>query len=248
MVKFAQFLSILLIKFVITISPIEPTPATVISETCKANCSSPYGSVIGRYNNVTAFSNCNDNCINWDDSGVSWTRNLTGLARDVFVGIRWQCVEYARRYLIINYNSAFTSIDSAFQIFNLTEVNDLTTNEGTFEFRTFPNGDSTPPEIGDLIISPEKPGYPVGHVAVVSEVDLKAGYVALAEQNFFNKQWENSGAYSRRIMLHNCEGRYVLTETPWNLIKSKSGKNDKICIEDLKDVLGWKRVILVKEK
>jgi hypothetical protein len=238
------YISILLLTFIQSISPIEPESALVIPDICSKNCNSQYGSVIGKANNVTAYSNCNENCINWDDSGVNWTKNLTGLARDVFVGIRWQCVEYARRYFIINFNVAFTSVDYAYQIFNLTEVNDLTTIDKFKEFKSFPNENVSPPHVGDLIIYPKTEQNPVGHVAVISEVDLKAGFVGLAEQNYFNKIWDNFTLYARRIKLINCKGKWVLTNSPWRVVNIQKVFSLNECCNNTEEIIGWKRVLM----
>jgi glutathionylspermidine amidase/synthetase len=236
-------LMLLAIYKVLAIDPINPAPAEKIPENCKAKCASTYGLEIGIFGGVRAYSNCCEFCANFDDSGIQWPKNLTGFARDVYVGIRWQCVEYARRYLVINKNVSFESIDNAYQIFNLTTVNDLTTTDGTKPFLSFENGNVNPPEVGDLIIYPQLKSVPTGHVAVVSKVDLKQGYVAIAEQNYYNKVWESQTLYSRRVKLIKCDGKYVLTEIPFGIVNFKTIFSfQKCCHDDIHNVVGWKRV------
>ncbi|WP_040839608.1 hypothetical protein [Thiothrix nivea] len=54
--------------------------------------------------------------------------------------------------------------------------------------------------------------YRFGHVAVVVNVDLDKGEVALAEENYNNKPWPASTDYSRKIQIFNISGRYRLLD------------------------------------
>ena len=164
---------------------------------------------------------------------------------DVYVGVRWQCVEYARRYLIIIQDVSFQSIDSAFEIFNLTSVKDLTQNDGNFSFSSYENGNANPPMTGDLIIFPKAKDAPFGHVAVVANVNLLEGYVELAEQNYFNELWENPKAYARRVIIKSCENKYVLINSAWRSSES-TNSNSNSCL-DKQTVIGWKRVIKIRK-
>ena len=231
------FIIVLLIKLSLSITIIQPESASIIPLNCMINCSSEYGQEIGSFNNITAFSNCNNDCNNFEDQGVFWTKEETSLARDVYVGVRWQCVEYARRYLIITKNVTFASIESAFQIFNLTTVGDLNKKEGNLTFMSFENENTNPPIIGDLIIYRQTNSSPYGHVAVVANVNLQEGSVDVAEQNWDNIKWRNPIAYSRRIKLRNCNGNYILIDSSYSTLQNLTtcGKSD--------DIIGWKRVI-----
>ena len=65
-----------------------------------------FGDKIGTFNGVDAYSNQRDQ-INSLDSNY-YNR--------IYTGQKWQCVEFARRYLIINEGITFSDVDSAFEI------------------------------------------------------------------------------------------------------------------------------------
>jgi len=227
--------SILLIDVLTSFSSFVPTPAEKIPTECSTRCLTPYGSVLGTFDGVPGYSNCNDECINFDDIGVTLAKNETGFIDDVYAGVRWQCVEYARRYLITRRHVTFESIDAAYQIFNLSCLTDLTNARTFARFLGFKNGATqTPPSIGDLVIFLKTNEAPYGHVAVVAGVNLKKGYVEIAEQNI-NEPWENPSLYSRRISIFAKKGMYYVQETLWN------GKNI-FSREKANEVIGWKRV------
>ena len=119
---------------------------------------------IGTFNGVPAYSN---------------RKNRTKKSRDSYLntGIKWQCVEYARRYLQTTRGITFANVKGAFEI------------PGA-KFTTF-DGDSVKKtndlKIGSLVIWPKKykNNAPYGHVAVVSKIKPNGIYVA--EQNYDNK-------------------------------------------------------------
>jgi len=221
-----------------------PEAAINISQKCRDNCNSHYGSVIGINNRVKAYSNCDsEDCINYEDPGVIFKKEDSNLVRDVYVGMRWQCVEYARRWLIVNKNVLFGEIDSAFEIFDLNHVEDLTSLGRKFDFISYSNSNTTPPKFGDLLIYPKAEDAPYGHVAVVTNVNLELGYVEIAEQNYYNKLWEEPESYARRVvLLKSPENKYVVTEILW---RSESRYDDfnQLCIIESNSVIGFKRIL-----
>jgi len=57
---------------------------------CSTQCVTPYGDVLGRSpGDVPAYSNCSSQCISQDANQINGT----------YMGMEWQCVEYARRWL-----------------------------------------------------------------------------------------------------------------------------------------------------
>jgi len=214
-----------------------PTPAQYIPKECSRKCLTPYGAVLGTFDGVPGYSNCNDNCINFDDDGVVFTKNDTGFIEDVYVGVRWQCVEYARRYLITKRHVSFESIDAAYQIFTLSCLQDLTQPNSFARFLGFANGARVAPQIGDLLIFAKTNEAPYGHVSVVAGIDLKKGYVEMAEQNI-NTKWEKRNLYSRRITIFTKNGTYFVQDSAWN----KNVKLNVFSQEKANEVIGWKRV------
>lgn len=115
----------------------------------------------------------------------------------VFTGWKWQCVEYARRWLIQNKGITFSSVDFAYMIWDLEHANKILTLEKT-PLAKFTNHESfVKPEIGDLLIYDISYAPLTGHVAVV--VGLEGKEIYIAEQNVSGKKWQDS--YSRRLPL-----------------------------------------------
>jgi glutathionylspermidine amidase/synthetase len=123
-----------------------------------------FGTIIGTFNGVSAYSNQKG------QTNCSDANYFNG----VYTGIKWQCVEYARRYLQTIRGITFDDVDFAFEIprakfttlngIGIKKTNDL--------------------EVGGLIVWPKyyKNNAPDGHVAVISAVQSNGIYVV--EQNY----------------------------------------------------------------
>lgn len=134
-----------------------------------------YGDIIGSFNGVQAYSNTDD--FNYYNN--NYTDNYTDIPNyynNVYTGLKWQCVEYVRRYLIINHNITFSNVDSAFEIPNVQ----FTTLHGKIIIPKKNNN----LVIGSIIIFPKdyEIDSPDGHVAIISSV-LTSG-ITIAEQNY----------------------------------------------------------------
>nr|CCD13760.1 unnamed protein product [Trypanosoma congolense IL3000] len=177
---------------------------------CRRGCATPFGSVLGEYNGVKGMSNCDsDTCIadHWHTIDVSELRDA--IRMETFpssYGVKWQCVEYARRYWVLRGTpkpAAFGSVEGAADIWDLDNVALL---DGTTRpLLKFQNENATAagsrPRAGDLLIYPRQPnGFPYGHVAVVAGVEERRLFVA--EQNWDNQQWPGPyHNYSRELKL-----------------------------------------------
>jgi glutathionylspermidine amidase/synthetase len=133
-----------------------------------------YGDIIGSFNGVQAYSNTDDfNNNNYTDNKII---DIPNYYNNVYTGLKWQCVEYVRRYLIIKHNITFTNIDSAFQIPDA-------------KFMTL-HGEIIIPKknnnllVGSIIIFPKdyEVDSPDGHVGIISSV-LQSG-INIVEQNY----------------------------------------------------------------
>lgn len=246
--------------------PIIPGPASKVPESCNRNCDSAYGSTIGINSNVFAFSNCNNDCVNFEEEGVILYKNQTNFVEDVYTGVRWQCVEYARRWLVLNKMISFSTIDSAFEIFDLPNVTKILTNEEVlrnetqlfYEFLSFENKNKIAPASADLIIFPKSKDSPYGHVAVITEVNHELGFVKVAEQNYFNKVWKFSDFSRQLVMKKDDNDNYTLHDIEWKEdsrelkqctdyignseeVIHQENKKIKYCLNP-NSVIGWKRV------
>ncbi len=115
----------------------------------------------------------------------------------IYMGYKWQCVEFARRWMYVNNGYIFDDVAMAFDIFELRSVRDVKENT-RLPFQAFTNGSRTHPEVGSLLIWEEGGEFEdTGHVAVITEVT--ANYVRIAEQNVGHKAWADGQDYAREL-------------------------------------------------
>ena len=128
------------------------------------NRSKKFGTIVGTFHGVPAYSN---------------RKNGTKKSHTNYIntGIKWQCVEYARRYLQTTRGITFSNVKGAFEIPRAK----FTTLDGDSVKKT------NDLKVGSLVIWPKKykNNAPYGHVAVVSKIKPNGIYVA--EQNYDNK-------------------------------------------------------------
>lgn len=162
--------------------------AAPIPQACQTECISPYGKVLGEdKSKVVAYSNCNAGCVVFEPNRQEGT----------YTGIKWQCVEYARRWLLSNQGVVFGDVDIAADIWKLSEVSRVP-GDTKQAFHSYVNGSSSAPQVGDLLIY-NSDYLKTGHVAVVTKVDSEQGKIYVAEQNFLNQAWPAD--YARSIKL-----------------------------------------------
>jgi len=179
-------------------------PPTAPPVACRADCVTPYAATLGANEGVEAYSNCSAACV---DPTPNYAAEAT------YTGIRWQCVEYARRWWLLRRGIVFGSVDTAHDMW--AEVKRAARPAGgpDVPVERRPNRGPHPPEVGDLVVFERDacdPEMRFGHVAVVVSVDLKAGSVALAEQNMGNAAWIDPSHHARVLSLAKTPGGYTL--------------------------------------
>jgi len=154
-----------------------------------------FGTVIGMApGNVPVYSSDYDSA---DDDELPTRQSYRSYVDDIYMGHKWQCVEFARRWLYLNYGYVFDDIAMAYDIFRLSSVRVITDNR-LLPLRSFRNGAKRWPEPGCLLIWDEGGEFEVtGHVAIVTEVT--PDYVRIAEQNVGDRMWPAGQNYSRQI-------------------------------------------------
>ncbi len=60
-------------------------------------------------------------------------------------------------------------------------------------------------------------------MAVVVAVDLERGQVALAEENYDNRPWQQPQGFARQIQLFEVGGRYTLLDVPMTTHRNEEG-------------------------
>ncbi|CAF0794273.1 unnamed protein product [Didymodactylos carnosus] len=167
----------------------------------------PFNAIIGYAStNVEAYSNGNDIFISFQYN------YLYG----VFMGMKWQCVEYARRWVFKRKGCVFDSIDQAADMWTQLDNVQRVIDKKYFPLKKYPNGSPDPPKNESLLIY-KRSGVDMlsGHVSVI--VDVLPGFIQVAEENYDPYYW--SGNYSRQI--------------PYVFI------NESYYIEDDYPIFGW---------
>jgi len=156
----SKYIKILLIILIIVLSIIVYNFA---SHTYK------FGDKIGTFDGVKAYSNQRDET-------NSWTPNYYN---GVYTGIKWQCVEFVRRYLQVKQGVTFSDVDSAFEIPNAQ----FTTLNGK------PIHMTNELKVGSIIVWPKnfEDKCPDGHVAIVSSVTSDG--ITVVEQNYIDNKF-----------------------------------------------------------
>ncbi|AAQ15803.1 D-alanyl-glycyl endopeptidase-like protein [Trypanosoma brucei brucei TREU927] len=167
------------------------------------HCLNPVGAILGAHEGVFSYSNCGatENTTTYNNVTVAGTSYQSGL--------KWQCVEYARRYWMLRGTpqpATFGSVDGAADIWDLKDVQ-LLNGQKRKPLLKYHNGNATSanskPRVGDLLIYPRQPnGFPCGHVAVVAGVTGDRMFVA--EQNWENAAWPGPYHNYSRVLNLSC--------------------------------------------
>lgn len=154
-----------------------------------------FGSLIGTApGNVPIYSSDYDSV---DDKEMPNRHAFRSYLDGITMGYKWQCVEFARRWLYINKGYIFDDVPMAYDIFKLRKVRVIADNS-FLPLHSFKNGSKRPPEPGCLLIWNEGGEFEMtGHVAIVTEVDPH--FVRVVEQNFDNQAWQKNQTFSREI-------------------------------------------------
>ena len=172
---------------------------------CSKSCQTPFGTVNGQSFLTQAYSNCSSSCVKHDRHYIS----LPNVQEPIFTGMKWQCVEYARRWLIENKGVTFGEVEYAYHIWDLPHAELVGTHQYVPLLRFKNKVSKEPPQVGDLLINSVQLAV-TGHVAVV--VGVEPDSITIAEQNYFNRSWEGKD-YARRLLLDKDErGRYRVVD------------------------------------
>jgi hypothetical protein len=193
-----------------------------------APCYTPFGTNLGQdLNQVIGYSNCNEDIVsdlpNYLSSNGTNGSDEGEDGQGIYTGMRWQCVEYSRRWLILSKQVTYESIEYAYQIWDLSEVVSTEDPLIKYPFTSHGSGTSlTPPEIGCLLIY-NATDYlePTGHVAVIVGVD--EGVIQIGEQNWSNELWLGEN-YARNLTVSMLSGRYAVEDDyviGWKCVESR---------------------------
>lgn len=117
---------------------------------------------------------------------MSFTNYIIHRGRLFATGIKFQCVEFARRWLLIYRDMLFDNVDNAINIWNLNTITRITDNK-RFSFVSVLHDGNTLPDIGALLIYRSTPVLETGHVAVVTRIDHNMIHFDDRNGNHINK-------------------------------------------------------------
>ena len=144
--------------------------------------------------NVYAYSNSSD-----DDYNPIEGHYYHG----IFLGYKWESIEFARRWLLMRKTCIFPNIRHAADIWNQIKTIERVTDGKQFPLILHTNGSNDKPKRDSLIIYPRSLNLPYGHIAIIC--DVIPGYIRIVEQNYEYYNWSDN--YSRQIPLiykNNC--------------------------------------------
>ncbi|CAF1451902.1 unnamed protein product [Rotaria sordida] len=148
--------------------------------------------------NVPAYSNEYDDFISFEGSYL----------HGIYTGFKWQCVEFARRWLLLRKSCTFKNIGSAADIWQeLTYVERITDGE-KFPLKTYSNGSLHKPNCDTFLIYPRSEDMSHGHIAIICEV--QENFIRVAEENYHFHYWLNN--YARQIPMIYRNGLYYIED------------------------------------
>jgi len=180
----------------LTVIIFSPVSANENRAACYKQCVSDYGTVLGTTaKGIKAYSNCNNDCVIFEPNKHNGT----------YTGIKWQCVEFARRWLLVNHGVVYGDVDFAIDIWDkITYYTNVKTSKQV-PVTSHLNGSEQPPRTGDLLIY-AKALLGTGHVAVVTGVNKEKNKITIGEQNYKNSEWSDD--HARSVDYINRNGKY----------------------------------------
>jgi glutathionylspermidine amidase/synthetase len=141
----------------------------------------------------------------------------------VYYGIKYQCVEFVRRWLIQVYGLTLDDVEMAYEIFDLPYAIKLQ-NKTLIIWNNVQNGSSPRPVPGSLLVWGKGGRFgETGHVAIVTEVSDQ--WIRIAEQNVHNTKWPYGRNYARELS-----------------VEYDANTGNYLIHDELGEILGWKNL------
>lgn len=173
------------------------------------NANEPFGTLIGFAPGGVAIYSSDYSTVDKNEyPDHASFRNFLG---HEYIGHKWQCVEFARRFLYLNYGVVFMDVGHAYQIFSLRFLRRVL-NDAILPLQAFPNGSKKSPEAGALLIWNDLGEFEhTGHVAIITEV-LK-DKIRIAEQNVIHTHLPVGQQWTRELPMEVTENGYLIHDT-----------------------------------
>ncbi|ASV56855.1 Glutathionylspermidine synthase [Lelliottia jeotgali] len=175
----------------------------------KLSSDAPFGTLLGYAPGGVAIYSSNYSSL--DPRHYPEDADFRSYVANEYMGHKWQCVEFARRFLFLNYGMVFTDVGMAWEIFSLRFLRAVV-NDTILPLQAFANGSQRAPEAGSLLIW-QKGGefHETGHVAVITQ--LMGDKVRIAEQNVIHSPLPVGQQWTRELRLSVEKGCYTLHDT-----------------------------------
>ncbi len=169
----------------------------------------PFGTLLGYAPGGVAIYSSDYSSIDKEDYAANDSfRSYIG---NEYMGHKWQCVEFARRFLYLHYGAVFTDVGMAYEIFSLRFLR-KTIDDDILPLQAFANGSKQPPAVGALLIWQEGGEFKVtGHVAVITEV--LEDKIRIAEQNVIHTRLPAGQQWTRELPLKVTDNGYFIQDT-----------------------------------
>lgn len=169
----------------------------------------PFGSLLGYApGGIAIYSSDYDSVDRTEYPDDAAFRSYLG---NEYMGYKWQCVEFARRYLYLNQGMVFTDVGMAYEIFSLRFLRQVV-NDALVPLQAFANGCPKKPEAGALLIWDEGGEFErTGHVAIITEV--LADKVRIAEQNVIHHRLPSGQQWTRELAMTATATGYTIYDT-----------------------------------
>lgn len=109
----------------------------------------PFGILLGYApGGVAIYSSDYDSLPNVENKKDISFRSYIG---NEYMGYKWQCVEFARRFLYLNYGTVFSDVGMAYEVFSLRFLRHVV-DDDILPLKAFVNGSPVKPTAGSLLI------------------------------------------------------------------------------------------------
>ncbi len=177
--------------------------------TATSSTDAPFGTLLGYAPGGVAIYSSNYSSL--DRNNYPEDASFRSYIGNEYMGYKWQCVEFARRFLFLTYGYVFTDVGMAYEIFSLRFLREVV-NDNILPLQAFANGCQRPPVAGALLIWCNGGEFEkTGHVAVVTQI--VGNKVRIAEQNVLHHALPPGQQWTRELTLEVKEGRYILHDT-----------------------------------
>lgn len=173
------------------------------------NQDSPFGTLLGYAPGGVAIYSSNYDSL--DPRNYPEDAALRSYIGNEYMGHKWQCVEFVRRFLFLNYGVVFTDVGMAYEIFSLRFLRQVV-DDNLLPLQAIANGSPCPPIAGALLIWQKGGAFKdTGHVAIITQ--LLGNRVMIAEQNVLHTPLPPGQQWTRELTMAIHDGGYTIQDT-----------------------------------